>query len=471
MRSNTERKTNDPPIDYQTEMKMFSYTISLRESEIIELKKVNKELAEKYLQIDKELCDLKASYYHSFKTEKTIRQLQDMLEVSKEENSKLKEEIKNNLKKFESERDELIIHNEMEVSKMKQLVDSYGKKIESVNTIQEMFDKKEQEVKSLEQEKEKIKIESEEMIKQKEIYSQIKFTEIKRKMLLNIAETQKNVNHLNIEYMDVSTKLTMLQNHQLLIEIEYLSNQLEDLIKKKETLEKKVFELSKDLEIHKQVEIALAQKNKKYSDKIKELEKKTIDASEINESKNTFNLKDFSLVSGLERKTMKLENEIKRKQEDYEKMKKNFDYLDDKLKKYEKRYSNIFSLFEEAIRKLAEDEEVRDNSELFINLESIKNGDFSDLSNQEKYSILVILMKHLAPLVNFDLLTNNYDDIRINLHGSKKYLQDPILKKVFSGKNNVLYSIQKHSYDSLPPLKKLGSGKLTKSMHHYESSI
>ena len=36
----------------------------------------------------------------------------------------------------------------------------------------------------------------------------------------NIQETQKNVTQLNIEYMDVSTKLTLLQNHQLLIEME-----------------------------------------------------------------------------------------------------------------------------------------------------------------------------------------------------------------------------------------------------------
>jgi dihydropteroate synthase len=50
---------------------------------------------------------------------------------------------------------------------------------------------------------------------------------------------------------------------------------------KKENLEKKVFELSKDIEVHKEVELALAAKNKKYVNKIKLLEKNGISKKRI----------------------------------------------------------------------------------------------------------------------------------------------------------------------------------------------
>ena len=49
-------------------------------------------------------------------------------------------------------------------------------------------------------------------------------------MMDNINQTQSKVTELNIQYMDVSTKLTLLQNHQLLIKLEYKSQQNDELI-------------------------------------------------------------------------------------------------------------------------------------------------------------------------------------------------------------------------------------------------
>lgn len=65
-----------------------------------------------------------------------------------------------------------------------------------------------------------------------------------------------------MKYMDVSTKLTLLQNHQLLVQLDYQTQQLEESTKKNELLEKKIFDLTRDLEVHKEVEIAFAEKNK-----------------------------------------------------------------------------------------------------------------------------------------------------------------------------------------------------------------
>ena len=87
-------------------------------------------------------------------------------------------------------------------------------------------------------------------------------------MIENIKNTKDKVTEINMQYMDVSSKLTLLQNHQLLMQIEYLSQQVEELSRSNEILQKKNFELQKDIEIHKEVEISLADKNKKLKDEL-----------------------------------------------------------------------------------------------------------------------------------------------------------------------------------------------------------
>ena len=67
---------------------------------------------------------------------------------------------------------------------------------------------------------------------------------------------------------------------------------------------------------------------------------------------------------------------------------------------YQKKYLGLFNFFEEAIRLFCEDEQVKNNKELYLNLEMIQKCDFSNFSKEEKYAVLVILMKYLMPLVN-----------------------------------------------------------------------
>ena len=48
-------------------------------------------------------------------------------------------------------------------------------------------------------------------------------------MLDSVNKTQLKANELNVEYMDVSTKLTILQNHQFMVQLEYQEQQLNKL--------------------------------------------------------------------------------------------------------------------------------------------------------------------------------------------------------------------------------------------------
>jgi hypothetical protein len=101
-------------------------------------------------------------------------------------------------------------------------------------------------------------------------------------MLENINETKDEVTELNMKYMDISTKLTLLQNHQLLVQLDYQTQQLEESTKKNEIYKKKISDLTKDIQLHKEVEISFAEKNKKL---IRELMKYRKEENKDNNSK------------------------------------------------------------------------------------------------------------------------------------------------------------------------------------------
>ena len=65
---------------------------------------------------------------------------------------------------------------------------------------------------------------------------------------------RQNLLSLKKEELETTTRLTMLQNHQLTTELEYQSKQTEKIVFKNEDLEKTITKLRQELEIHKQVE-------------------------------------------------------------------------------------------------------------------------------------------------------------------------------------------------------------------------
>lgn len=105
---------------------------------------------------------------------------------------------------------------------------------------------------------------------------------LKNDMLHKIQETKTSLFALKKEQMNTTTRLTVLQNHQLTTELEYQSKQTEKLLFKNAKLQEQVTTLKRDVEIHKQVEQELAKRShfsqkliKKLSAKIKELEEES----------------------------------------------------------------------------------------------------------------------------------------------------------------------------------------------------
>ena len=241
----------------------IQYEISQRNNKIEELTNENNKYIGLIHSLQSELFSLKNKNVNNKLLEKEIKSYQDKnIELVKEV-KQLKLEILDIHKKYNEEKRKYENEYNEQIKKLKADNEGFRSKIDMVNELArekngllKAFDK-------ILQERNNMLFEHDKLMREKEINNQIKITNLKKKMIDSVQETQSKVNELNSEYKDVSSKLTVLHNQQLLIKLQYINQNLEELTAKNESLEKKIFELKKDIDIHKKVEVSLAEKNKK----------------------------------------------------------------------------------------------------------------------------------------------------------------------------------------------------------------
>ena len=119
------------------------------------------------------------------------------------------------------------------------------------------------------------------------------------------------------------------------------------------------------------------------------------------------------------------------------------EYIEKILRNYEKKYSGLFKFFEDCLDEFFNDEELTNNQEIFVNIDSIRKCDFSNLNKEEKYTTLIILMKYLMPLMDSSNVLkqsqgNNINNVNLKFYMANKnnIADDPDLKKLNLPKKN-----------------------------------
>ena len=400
--------------------------------------------------LEKEVSDLKKKLAISDHCERELAKANEKIEALTKEKEQLMKDSREEIKKLENQVEEVKRSKEYDLAKYRKNLSSYHQKIDYINHIEMENKVNKEEIQDLKAKNEQIKKDTEELIRNKEIKNQIKYSQLKKKMVENLQETKNNVTKLNLEYMDVSNKLTLLQNHQLIVQIEYQAQKIEELTSSKEYLTKKIFELERDIEVHKEVEINLADRVKSLQEgnsslsnpKTSPREKKLINLLE----KKTPYKDESTYIFSQEKKIANLEKMLKMKKDECERNKMISQELRNKINLYEKRYSGLFYFFEDCLNNFFADEDLERNKDLYINIDLIKKCDFTIFSSEEKYALFVLMMKYLLPLVSLNLnascnIGNNLFETNLNLINRKfnmteKYLHDPELRKAFLGKNN-----------------------------------
>ena len=467
MSKNKKKDANakaDVPIDFQVESKNLQYTITLKDQEIDLLQKENQHKKEYITKLEEEIGNLRKDYIKAYELENTIKKNHNKIEKQEKEIENLHNQIEIQKKKSEEEKRQIEQNFQDEIQQLKVVIESSKQKVEMANQLTAENQELLKQVDTLKTNNENIIKKHITENKTKDVKNEIKFTNLKKKMKEKIDQIQAKETELNVQYMDVSTKLTLLQNHQLLIQLEYQSQQLDEINAKKEELEKRLFELTKDIEIHKEVELSLAEKNKKLkneNNKLKGITEDNTNNNISNDSKNpnnkrksvgkykthnlkiniaddekisennhqnintssfknlstvenntsinnfnnlsnvnTFNSNAYTRMMNLEKKVLNLEKKLMASKKDYNSIKDRNEYVEKILKNYERKYSGLFNFFEDCLEQFFNDEELVNNQEIFVNIDNIRKCDFSNLNKEEKYTTLIIMMKYLMPLMD-----------------------------------------------------------------------
>lgn len=168
-------------------------------------------------------------------------------------------------------------------------------------------------------------------LREKRNQQQIELNKMKLKdvMKTKIKQTKEMLKELNGKELDVTTRLALLQNQQLITELEYQSRQAEKLITKNINLEKEITELRRELEIHKQVETELAKQAKIYQNQLVNYISRTKELQNNNKS--------------VKKEKEQLTNEKMKPKEGNDEL---ILFLEDKLEEAEKKYSSFQADYE-----------------------------------------------------------------------------------------------------------------------------
>ena len=329
------------------------------------------------------------------------------------------ENLENELIKLKRDNKELSRKTEQkyenEIGYYKNLYETGRSKFDNANLILKLNEKQHNTILKLENKIEEIKKAELENNKRVQIEHDNKFTNLKRKMMDHIKNAQKNMAQSNLDNFDLNSKIAKLTTNQLLIELEEQSYQIEELLKENEKHKKEIFALNIELNTHKKVEHILQEKNKRYLDIVKNCDKKfdkmkknsdepiegnnedDINQGNNNENNNNNNI-DYQNFKKYEKMYTKLYKE-------YQSLKGIYQSLRDRERLQQQKFEGIINIYKMAIDDLINDKELRNKTDIYVNIDEIKNGNFEFFNKEEKYSILVFLMKHLLPLVN----SNNND--------------------------------------------------------------
>jgi hypothetical protein len=150
--------------------------------------------------------------------------------------------------------------------------------------------------------------------------------------------------------------------------------------------------------------------------------------SNFNNSNSVFNSVIFnstnntqqSKILQLERKVFDLGKKLFGAKKEYIDLKDRNEFTEKILQNYKNKYNGLFLFLEECLNKFYNDDELKSNKKIYVNIDSIQKGDFTSLNKEEKFSTLIILMKYLMPLMN----DNNFNNNTINNINIKYYKFD-----------------------------------------------
>jgi hypothetical protein len=367
----------------------------------------------------------------------------------------------------------------------------YQQKMSAFNHIQKENQIYAEEKANFEKEKQLYEKKKDDEVDRYKIRSQLKYEKFKQKMDEDLKILNETLVDANSKYISANHRLVILQNKELYYTIEGLEKRIYELEKENHNLRRGIFESKNDLNMEKLVGKDLVRKMEDNKKVIRLTRNKSMlnsisldnkEDSELNIKTNTFKNNEYNgqiqntytmrinNSQSFQRKISEYKKIIDEKKYENEQMVLTNTHLRTKLNSYQNKFNGLFNFLEESLNNFCNDEEIINNNNFYMNLDKIKNCDFNSFSKQEKYSLLVLLMKYLLPLIsiNFnsssnigkDLFKTNLNIVNKKFNLNETFLKDETLRNAFLDKRNKVYQDisnprRTQFSSSVPVLKKL----------------
>ena len=472
--------------------------IKILNCELAKYKKKSAELEKNILKLQKDYNDLKVRYYISNSKEIEYNNMKENLKEKNNIISDLDKEIGFIKRDFEIKKKELDDKYQHDIGQVRYMNEKLSIKNETASKFEKLNTLLYEHTLQLEKAILNFKNEEKKRLEEQQLKFDQKLTVTKKRMLDLINQGKKLKNKEINDKFAIMEKFSILNHNSLLNELEFESLQLEDLLKQREHLDQVINRMKADIDIHKNVEKMLINKNKKYIDMIKILSQKIendkkekekvknddkknelIDNNDFlnenekqlffgkikkniennryksgiikksqsllklgnmsnqrmsmtsyktkfffrNNSQNNYNF--FETKSRKERiisEKVELQKELIQKTKEIDLLRSNCSHYKDKLNFINNRYSNILSLFDTALEKVYK-ENIEDLKDIYIDFNEFSQCDFDKLPKEKKYSIVILLIQIILPLINENTLPEN---IKKNLKNTqtKFYLNE-----------------------------------------------
>ena len=433
--------------------------------EINALKERISELESKNTSLNNKISDLKIQIKILSQIDTKNKNVLEEKKLCENQIEQLKSEILNTTRKEKEEKRLIEKELENEIILYKGLHESGLGKVHAAEKILNLNNFQQDYITHLEQQIQKLRNHNDEIISKLKLEHDIHFYNLKLKMMKCLKDIQNNSINKYQKDLEQNSKMNFLYKNQMLNELEKEALLIKELIISKEKYEKSIFEHNQKLALYKKVNKDLLEKNNKYMNIIKSINKKYPNIININSNSFIENNKEIDFSKKKKNKFNKyklkfssddLSEEIKEKQEkiirnifknnNYRECMTNKNYHEDKINKkyfdeyislkksYEElikenkdikeklltlkdkqkmiytKYSGILNLYDNAINFLLKEEDLNLNN-IIINNDIIQSGNYEKLTSWQKYIIVMLLIKQILPLLETSIDENE----KINL--------------------------------------------------------
>ena len=433
--------------------------------EINALKERISELESKNTSLNNKISDLKIQIKILSEIDTKNKNVLEEKKLCENQIEQLKSEILNTTRKEKEEKRLIEKELENEIILYKGLHESGLGKVHAAEKILNLNNFQHDYITHLEQQIQKLRNHNDEIISKLKLEHDIHFYNLKLKMMKCLKDIQNNSINKYHKDLEQNSKMNFLYKNQMLNELEKEALLIKELIISKEKYEKTIFEHNQELALYKKVNKDLLEKNNKYMNIIKSINKKYPNIININSNSFIENNKEIDFSKKKKNKFNKyklkfssddLSEEIKEKQEkiirnifknnNYRECMTNKNYHEDKINKkyfdeyislkksYEElikenkdikeklltlkdkqkmiytKYSGILNLYDNAINFLLKEEDLNLNN-IIINNDIIQSGNYEKLTSWQKYIIVMLLIKQILPLLETSIDENE----KINL--------------------------------------------------------